>query len=34
MQATIVVIALTFVMALWLGLVDAGATRIVRALLR
>lgn len=33
MQATIVVIALTFVMALWLGLVDLGATRIVRALL-
>lgn len=33
MQATIVVVALTFVMALWLGLVDLGATRIVRALL-
>lgn len=33
MQATIVVVALSFVMALWLGLVDAGATRIVRALL-
>jgi preprotein translocase subunit SecE len=32
-QATIVVVALSFVMALWLGLVDLGATRIVRALL-
>ncbi len=34
MQATIVVVALTFVMAVWLGLVDFGATRIVRMLLR
>jgi preprotein translocase subunit SecE len=33
MQATIVVVALTFVMALWLGLVDVGATRVVRYLL-
>jgi preprotein translocase subunit SecE len=33
MQATIVVVALTFVMALWLGLVDLGATRVVRMLL-
>lgn len=33
MQATIVVVALTFVMAIWLGLVDFGATRIVRMLL-
>jgi preprotein translocase subunit SecE len=33
MQATIVVVALAFVMALWLGLVDLGATRVVRTLL-
>ena len=33
MQATIVVVALSLVMALWLGLIDLGATRIVRALL-
>jgi preprotein translocase subunit SecE len=33
MQATVVVVALTFVMALWLGLVDLAATRIVRSLL-
>ena len=33
MQATVVVVALSFVMALWLGLIDSGATRIVRALL-
>jgi preprotein translocase subunit SecE len=33
MQATIVVVALTLVMALWLGLVDLGATRVVRMLL-
>ena len=33
MQATIVVVALSFVMALWLGLVDMGATRVVRFLL-
>ena len=32
-QATIVVVALSLVMALWLGLIDLGATRIVRALL-
>lgn len=34
MQATIVVVALTVVMAVWLGLVDFGATRFVRMLLR
>ena len=33
MQATIVVVALAFVMALWLGLVDVGATHAVRALI-
>jgi preprotein translocase subunit SecE len=33
LQATIVVLALTFVMALWLGLVDLAATRVVRELL-
>jgi preprotein translocase subunit SecE len=33
LQATIVVLALTFVMALWLGLVDLAATRVVRQLL-
>jgi preprotein translocase subunit SecE len=33
MQATIVVVALSFVMALWLGLVDIGATRAVRLLI-
>jgi preprotein translocase subunit SecE len=33
MQATIVVVALSFVMALWLGLVDVGATRLVRMLI-
>ena len=32
-QATVVVLVLTFVMALWLGLIDLGATRFVRALL-
>ena len=32
-QATIVVVALAFVMALWLGLVDVGATRAVRFLI-
>ena len=32
-QVTILVVALSFVMALWLGLIDLGATRIVRALL-
>ncbi len=32
-QATVVVLVLTFVMALWLGLIDLGATRLVRALL-
>ena len=33
MQATLVVVVLALVMALWLGLVDMGATRIVRTLL-
>ncbi len=33
MQATIVVVALSLVMALWLGLIDLGATRLVRVLL-
>jgi preprotein translocase subunit SecE len=33
MQATVVVVALTFVMALWLGVVDLVATRVVRDLL-
>ena len=33
MQATIVVMALAFVMALWLGLIDVGATRAVRFLI-
>jgi preprotein translocase subunit SecE len=33
MQATVVVVALAFVMALWLGLVDIGATRAVRMLI-
>jgi len=33
MQATLVVVVLALVMALWLGLVDVGATRIVRTLL-
>ncbi len=32
-QATVVVVALTVVMAIWLGLVDMGATRVVRYLL-
>jgi len=32
-QATAVVVVLTFVMALWLGLIDLGATRVVRQLL-
>ena len=32
-QATAVVVVLTFVMALWLGLIDLGATRVVRELL-
>jgi preprotein translocase subunit SecE len=33
MQATIVVIGLTFIMALWLGMVDYVAVRAVRQLL-
>ena len=32
-QATVVVVALTVVMAIWLGLVDMGATHVVRYLL-
>ncbi len=33
LQATIVVVALSLVMALWLGLIDLGATRVVRMIL-
>jgi preprotein translocase subunit SecE len=33
MQATVVVVALAFVTALWLGLVDIGATKAVRMLI-
>ncbi len=33
MQATAVVVVLTFLMALWLGLVDLAATRVVRQML-
>ena len=33
MQATVVVLILTIVMAVWLGLIDLAATRIVRQLL-
>jgi preprotein translocase subunit SecE len=33
MQATLVVVVLTLVMALWLGLIDLGATRVIRSLL-
>ncbi|MFZ0889595.1 MAG: preprotein translocase subunit SecE [Candidatus Binataceae bacterium] len=32
-QATTVVVVLTLVMALWLGLIDLAATRVVRELL-
>ena len=32
-QATVVVLVLTIVMAVWLGLIDLAATRIVRELL-
>ena len=32
-QATAVVLVLVFVMALWLGLIDLAATRVVRQLL-
>jgi preprotein translocase subunit SecE len=32
-QATAVVVVLTIVMALWLGLIDLAATRVVRQLL-
>ncbi len=32
-QATAVVLVLTITMAVWLGLVDLGATRVVRELL-
>ena len=34
MQATIVVVGLTFVMALWLGVIDFFAVRAVQTLLR
>jgi preprotein translocase subunit SecE len=33
MQATVVVVALAFIMSLWLGLIDIGATRAVRFLI-
>jgi len=33
LQATAVVVVLTFLMALWLGLVDLAATRVVRQFL-
>jgi preprotein translocase subunit SecE len=33
LQATIVVVILSFVMAIWLGLIDLGATRVVRMIL-
>ncbi len=33
MQATLVVVILTLVLALWLGLVDMGATRVVHQLI-
>jgi preprotein translocase subunit SecE len=33
LQATIVVVVLSCVMALWLGLIDFGATRVVRMIL-
>jgi preprotein translocase subunit SecE len=32
MQATLVVVLLTVVVALWLGLIDMGASRIIRQL--
>lgn len=32
-QATVVVVALSIVMAIWLGLIDMGATHVVRYLL-
>lgn len=32
-QATVVVVILSLVMALWLGLIDLAATRVVRELL-
>lgn len=32
-QATVVVVILTLVMAVWLGLIDLAATRVVRQLL-
>ncbi|HTW89301.1 MAG TPA: preprotein translocase subunit SecE [Candidatus Binataceae bacterium] len=33
MQATVVVLVLTIVMAIWLGLIDLAATRVVRQIL-
>ncbi len=33
LQATLVVVVLTLVLALWLGLVDMGATRVVHQLI-
>jgi len=32
MQATLVVVLLTIVIALWLGLIDMGASRLIRQL--
>jgi preprotein translocase subunit SecE len=32
MQATLVVVLLTMIVALWLGLIDMGASRIIRQL--
>ena len=32
-QATVVIVALTVVMAIWLGLIDLGSSRVVRYLL-
>jgi preprotein translocase subunit SecE len=32
MQATLVVVLLTVIVALWLGLIDLGASRIIRQL--
>jgi preprotein translocase subunit SecE len=33
LQATVVILILTIVMAIWLGLIDLAATRVVRQLL-
>jgi len=34
LQATLVVVILTVVLALWLGLIDMGATRVVHQIIR